>query len=68
MLFCCECRGPCRRAFDLTPHTYSWLRKMGAVLTPDCAEREQRDVVYRYNGSAVVAVTTGAHVRPVRSL
>ena len=59
MPFCCECRGPCRRTIDVTPDTYSWLRSMGAVLTPECAERESRNVVHRFNGAAVVAVTNG---------
>lgn len=59
MQFCCECRGPCRRTIDITQETYSWLRSMGTVLSPECAEREQRNVLYRYNGGAVVVVTNG---------
>ncbi len=57
MAFCCECRGPCRRTVDITLGTYTWLRTMGAVLSPECAEREAREVVYSYNGAAVVALT-----------
>ena len=68
MLFLCECRGPCRRSLELTLSTYSWLRSMGAVVTPDCAERDQSTVLYRYNGHVVVTLTHGARVRPPRSL
>lgn len=57
MSFCCECRGPCRRSLDLTPFMYSKLRKMGAVLAPECAKRECREVVHEYNGEAVAALT-----------
>jgi hypothetical protein len=63
MSFCCECRGPCRRSVDITPDTYAWLRSMGAVLNSECAEREGRNVIYRYNGSAVVATTIGRKTR-----
>lgn len=59
MPFCCECRGPCRRSVDITPLEYSRLRKMGAVITPECAEREDREIVHRYNDTAVVALTNG---------
>ena len=63
MQFCCECRGPCRRTFDITSETYSWLRSMGAVLAPECATRERRKVLYRYNGAAVVVGTNGPRRR-----
>ena len=61
--YLCECRGPCRRSFNLTPDTYDWLRSMGAVLTPECAVREQREPLYRHNGAAVVTGTNGPRVR-----
>jgi hypothetical protein len=67
MAYLCECRGPCRRFMRISHETYGWLRSMGAVLTPECADREGRVVLYRYNGTAVVANTTGTHVRPPRS-
>ena len=64
--YLCECRGPCRRSFEITHDTYSWLRRMGAVLTPECAWREERTVVYRYNGCVVVGVSIGTTVSPPR--
>lgn len=68
MPFMCECRGPCREALDITPIQYSQLRVMGAVVTPECAERECRDVVWRNREiSAVVAATIGRRLRLPRS-
>ena len=66
--YLCECRGPCRRSFDITHEMYAWLRQMGTVVTPECAKREDRSVVYRYNGCVAVTLSIGARVRPPRSL
>jgi hypothetical protein len=68
MLYLCECRGPCRRTFDLTLDTYAWLRTMGTVVSPECAEREDREVVARYNARVVVVHSNGARCRPAPSL
>jgi hypothetical protein len=64
MPFMCECRGPCRRAIDIRPETYRELRLMGTVLTPDCAEREDRFVLYEWNAHCVVALSIGSRMRP----
>lgn len=64
MHFLCECRGPCRRSFDLTPEIFAWLRKMGAVVAPECAERERREIVFRYNEGAVVVSSNIPRVHP----
>lgn len=68
MLYLCECRGPCHRTFDLTLDTYRWLRTMGTVVAPECAERESREIVARYNGRVVVVNSNGPRCRPSRSL
>lgn len=68
MPYLCECRAKtCKRTFDLTHETYRWLRSMGAVLHPECCEREGRRNVLRYNG-VVIAPSTGPRVQPPRSL
>ena len=63
--YLCECRlKTCRRSFDLAHATYSQLRAMGAVLSPECAEREDRYVVYVEKGKAVAALSIGPRMRP----
>jgi len=63
MPFMCECRGPCRRAIDITPDTYRELRLMGTVVTPECARREDRYVLYEHDADVVVVLSVGTHVR-----
>lgn len=58
MPFLCECRGPCRRRLDLSLNTYTELRRHGAVIDPECAERERRKVLAVGEG-AVAAATYG---------
>ena len=37
---------------------------MGAVLTPECAEREDREIIHRYKNTVAVALTNGSrHIR-----
>jgi hypothetical protein len=63
MKWLCECRGPCRRSFDLPVDTYRWLRQRGSVVTDECALREDRTVVTRYGTSGiVVTLTSGSHL------
>lgn len=67
MRWLCECRGPCRRTFDLDHVVYRYLSTMGAVITEECADREGRTVVHRHRAAGVAVVATIRHHSPAPS-
>lgn len=67
-MYLCECRGPCRRSFELDHDVYRYLRTLGAVLHAECAEREDRVVVHQLREKGLVVVNTRGPDRPTASL
>lgn len=69
MKWLCECRGPCRRSFDLAADVYRYLSLHGAVVALECAEREGRTVLHEHRAAGVAAVATiGSRHRLIASL
>lgn len=53
--YICECNSRrCRRRIHLTIQEFRVLSRIGMVMSDDCARRERRTVVTRYNGYRVV--------------
>lgn len=53
--FICECTNRrCRRRIYLKPVEYDRLAKIGMVLSPDCAIREDREIITGYDGYRIV--------------
>lgn len=68
-MYLCECRGPCRRSFQLDHPVYHWMTMMGAVLAAECAEREHRTVLHQHRPAGVVVVaSTRSRQRQIASL